>query len=123
MCDKLPYILVHSFLKSDNFWLNPSNLIFGYAKDKAGIEMQFTQAERGPSPIIAACKLSLMKIHNFFFLWANNPEWARKKNMRRDGLLSLKWPLFKNHKFVSSKKYRPNSQFLFTFPVVLSHKE
>ena len=35
---------------------------------------------------------------------------------------SPKWPLFQNHKFVSSKKNRPDSQFIFTFPLVLSHK-
>ena len=52
--------------KSDNFLLNPSNLILGYAKDAVGIEMQFAQAERGPTPL-PACKFTLIKIHNFFF--------------------------------------------------------
>ena len=44
------------------------------------------------------------------------------KNARLGSPFSLKWPFFQNHKFVSSKKNRPDSQFPFTFPLVLSHK-
>ena len=66
MCNELPYICVHFLLKSDNFLINPSNLIVGSAKDIVGIEMQFAQAERGPTPL-PSCKFTLMKIHNIFF--------------------------------------------------------
>ena len=83
--------------------------------------MQFAQAERGPTPL-TACKDTLMKIPNFFFLGQTTHNELKIKNVRRGGLFSQKWPLFKNHNFVSSTKYRPNHKFLFIFPLVLSHK-
>ena len=121
MCHKLPYICVHFWEKSDHFQLNPSNSILNCEKDVVGFETLFGLPERGPTSS-PACKFTPMKIDNLFSV-REQPRMSWKlRNVWRGSLFSLKWSLFKNHKFVSNKRNRPNSQFHFTYPLVLSHK-
>ena len=59
----------------------------------------------------------------FIFLHIKNHERSEnKKNVLLGSPFSPKWPLFQNHKFISRKGNRPDRQFIFTFPLVLSHK-
>ena len=78
--------------------------------------MQFAQTERRPTPL-PACKFTLMKMYNSFFCGRTTQnELKIQKGMTWWPIFSKK-VTFQKSKICLYKIYRPNSQFLFTFPL------
>ena len=82
---------------------------------RLGIEMQFAQVERGPTPL-STCKFTLVKIDNSFFrIRTTLNDRKISKNARHGSLFLLNGHFTKKQKIVFNKQNLPESQFLFNF--------